>query len=516
MAESQQRNRNDRRAGIALFFFFLFFYMLNASGHPYSADEIAMIETAKSIAASRGFALDPAFGKMLVKQINPLAMKGTEGRYFAKYSPLTSVVLAPAAAVGGFLKLLTPSGAPDYFAVFFATGFVNSFVTALAVATLFFLCLLLGIKRQAAAVTATLFGIAGMALPYAKTSFSEPLTGFLTIACFAAIAAHKKTQSLASLAAAAVFAALLPLARLSAAVTFAPLAVYALTGRGTRKAALALFAGAAAGIAIHGLFNAYRFGSFLETGYGAEGGFSAPILAGLYGLLLSSDKSVFVYSPVLLLFPFGIAAGAKRGFKPEAACIAGIFVVNIFLYSMWHNWGGGHAWGPRFLVAVEPVCMAAAGWVIASLNSNRIKIAAVTALVALALTVQWAATFTKFIPHYENVTVQYEIDDMYSEGRLLKPGAPRFRPMRAQFKAATAHLAYTASHFGEYLHPAPEGYGNLQKSKLVENAPDFWLFLVWAASGVRLRAFAAAASIIIAACALFSLIIGFPAVRDRS
>ncbi len=88
---------------------------------------------------------------------------------------------------------------------------------------------------------------------------------------------------------------------------------------------------------------------------------------------------------------------------------------------------------------------------------------------------------------------------MYKEGRLFSPGAPRFLPMRAQFRAAAEHLSYTARHAGGYFHSAGGGYGKLLKSKTIENAPDFWFCLVWLSGGTKLRV--AAAFIALAAAA---------------
>src|SRR4029077_12112834 len=47
-------------------------------------------------------------------------------------------------------------------------------------------------------------------------------------------------------------------------------------------------------------YNCARFGSPLDFGY-PSGNFSVPLLTGLYAMFLSPGRSLFVYSPVLLL-----------------------------------------------------------------------------------------------------------------------------------------------------------------------------------------------------------------------
>lgn len=60
--------------------------------------------------------------------------------------------------------------------------------------------------------------------------------------------------------------------------------------------------GAAPSLVLVGWSNYARTGSILHSGY--EHGFTAPILHDLYGFLFSPGKSVFLFSPLLLLYPF--------------------------------------------------------------------------------------------------------------------------------------------------------------------------------------------------------------------
>ncbi len=458
-----------------------------------------MIKTAESLAGGRGFALGADFGKRLAADAEPKAMLGRGGRYYAKYAPLTPVVLMPAAAIGMKLGALAPAGSSSDFTVSFIAGFLNPIVTAAAAVAVFYLCAALGISARGALAAGLLFGLGTISFPYSKTTFSEPLAGLMTIACFAGLAVFRGggggRRAAAVVAAAAM---LLPLSRLSAAVSLAPLALYALTGRDRFRATASLVSGAAAGIILYGLFNASRFGSFFETGYGAEAGrFGETFAAGLYGLLVSSDKSFFVYSPVLLLALPGLAAGLKRGARAEVFCVSGIFILNVLLYANWYEWGGGHCWGPRFLVPAAGVMCLGLGYYFDKPRGGVWRGLAAAAI-AVSIVIQLSASFAKFVPQYENYTVRVDIDRAEAEGRLLRPGAPRFLPVRAQMRAAAEHAAYSVRNAAEYIKLAPAGSEALKESKLVENAPDEWFFLMWTASGAKLRA---AAAVILAAMA---------------
>jgi hypothetical protein len=101
----------------------------------------------------------------------------------------------------------------------------------------------------------------------------------------------------------------------------------------------------------------------LASGYGSEAfQFATPLAEGLFGLLLSPGKSVFLYAPPLLLaFPGGFALW-RRGERTIVLVIAGLFLSHLLLYARWGQWPGGGVWGPRFLLpVVAPVMVLAAG-----------------------------------------------------------------------------------------------------------------------------------------------------------
>ena len=98
--------------------------------------------------------------------------------------------------------------------------------------------------------------------------------------------------------------------------------------------------------------NAVRFGSPFDSGYSDEG-FTTPFYVGLYGFLLSSGKSIFLYAPpVALSLPAMLLWWRRR--PAETLLCAGIFLVTLVYYSSWWAWHGGWSWGPRFLVPTLP------------------------------------------------------------------------------------------------------------------------------------------------------------------
>ncbi|HUG55898.1 MAG TPA: hypothetical protein VMJ92_02375, partial [Candidatus Limnocylindrales bacterium] len=135
-----------------------------------------------------------------------------------------------------------------------------------------------------------------------------------------------------------------------------------LGGLGARRHAAAL-AGAALGLVPLLLYNALAFGSPLEQGYGSKP-FDTPPALGLYGLLLSPSRGLFVYAPYLLA---AIAALALAWRRPGLAAarlrtLSLAALATLVLYATYTEWWGGRVFGPRFLDDLAPILFAALAW----------------------------------------------------------------------------------------------------------------------------------------------------------
>jgi hypothetical protein len=80
---------------------------------------------------------------------------------------------------------------------------------------------------------------------------------------------------------------------------------------------------------------------------------SQPIQAAL-ALLFSGDRSIFVYSPPVILFVVAWQKWFRRNPK-EAALILGIVLIEFLSTIMRWEWWGGPRWGVRYLVQVIPL-----------------------------------------------------------------------------------------------------------------------------------------------------------------
>jgi hypothetical protein len=119
---------------------------------------------------------------------------------------------------------------------------------------------------------------------------------------------------------------------------------------------------------------------FFRSGYEREPGFSTPLLEGLWGLLFSPGKSIFLYAPVVILAPVGLWLMYRRG--DLAGKVASLLMVastaaSLVFNAMWWAWTGNFAWGPRLIMPVLPLLvwpLAALGsWIAHSVRVERVK-----------------------------------------------------------------------------------------------------------------------------------------------
>jgi hypothetical protein len=110
------------------------------------------------------------------------------------------------------------------------------------------------------------------------------------------------------------------------------------------------------GCAGTGFYNYLRMGNPFDTGYTGGTSFPTPLYVGLYGLLLSPGKGLIWFAPILMFLLWAFKPYWQQH-KPEAACILGLFILNILLYSKYISWGGDGSWGPRYLAPLVPLLL---------------------------------------------------------------------------------------------------------------------------------------------------------------
>ncbi len=78
------------------------------------------------------------------------------------------------------------------------------------------------------------------------------------------------------------------------------------------------------------------------------------LFPGLYTQLISSQRGLLMFSPIVFLACIGFISLFKKD-KIFSTVTASIFLINVIFYSVWQDYWGGWSYGPRYLLAVLPI-----------------------------------------------------------------------------------------------------------------------------------------------------------------
>ncbi len=256
----------------------------------------------------------------------------------------------------------------------------NIIVTAISAAILFAHVLARGYGEKIALATGLLFALTTIALPYSQTFFREPLAALFLLSGIHAlerwqIAFERNRGGWAWLLGGWVFyicAALtkegmllaLPII-LTAVVPSSSLR--RLTERRIRGKIIAAVI-ISVGLALLGWWVLSHYALIFQSGHGRFN-FAAELANiqadlgtftnALAGYLISPGKSIFVYSPILILGPIGAVIAIRHGKQREGAIPLVALATFPAAYALLRSetWYGGTCWGPRYMVPITPILM---------------------------------------------------------------------------------------------------------------------------------------------------------------
>ncbi len=300
-----------------VFFGFLLLYTLTWGGHYTSGDGAIKVEWARALL--RGSSqLDPRFGVT-----------------YSQYGIGQTLLALPPIVVSGWLKRAAGIRTE---AALYTFLFVLNGAWFLA---LVYRYLSRHYDSGRVVILLVLMGVATIWWPYTKLDFSEPLVATAFLWGFVLMREGRDTIGF-------VVASLAGLIRPDAFLLMPLLLLWHgwRTASWRRAAILALALLPALGAHVASTYA--RGGHWFASGYLDET-FSTPLVVGVYGILLSAGKSVFLFSPPLLLGALGWRRFAKAH-AADAYLFAGVFVVELFFFARWWDWSGDDSWGVRFLI----------------------------------------------------------------------------------------------------------------------------------------------------------------------
>ena len=312
---------------------------------PYVGRSVTTVDGAEMVSESLGLFVQGHFG--LGRMPPSDASPSEEAPYHSKYGLFPSLLPLPTLAPAWWARDVI--GAPAVDGLIALTWSAGVFLAGLA-----FGALVRQLRPDATGPWEAAFVAGTFLWPYAAESFVEPFAA-AGLACGAALALAGRPRALAAVPWAAA-CLLKPIVWLTVPVL---VLAFALEARKTRalRAIWPAFAVFCLALCLQGAANRALGGSWLETGYGSEVfRFTTSLGDGLFGLLLSPGRSVFLYAPVAAVGLLGLS----RVSLPAAALCGGVPLLHVLVFAQWWSWEGGDAWGPRHLLPVLPLLAAPA------------------------------------------------------------------------------------------------------------------------------------------------------------
>jgi hypothetical protein len=378
-------DRSDRIIAAWIALLLAGIYLLSFSGLLYSQDSMSMFSVTESVVKRGELNTDQMW--TLFKARNEIA---SDGESYAKYGYGISLFALPLYA----LALALPG-----LGLVQTTLLTCTVIIAITGGLVFFAARRLAYSRRVSLALALLFGLATPAWVYAKQFWSETFGVFTLFAAFYFLLSYRQERHTLDAILGGIALGLAVATRVTNAALIPFYAWYGFTGgalqapsigasgpavsaesnrapqppkpddttagsgklstarRLANRRNLLAFSwfGLMLGLALLSIagYNWVRNGSPLATGYRADESFDNPFLLGLYGLLFSPGKGLFVYVPFLAALPWAAAVLWRRA-RRELLLALAISAIYLVVFSTWYYWWGGTNWGPRFLLPVMP------------------------------------------------------------------------------------------------------------------------------------------------------------------
>jgi uncharacterized membrane protein YvlD (DUF360 family) len=267
-----------------------------------------------------------------------------------RYPPLTSIWASPFIHVGARFD------APGHDEWAHRAGaFANTLIAVIGVFLFSLIMRLRKIQTPVWCAATVAYILTNPIWPYTKRFYSEPMSTTLALACLLGVVIARRRPILGvSTIALSVLGLGLNVPAAAAVVAIAAVMSLGSVRRYRLAAALAGAFVLCGGIVL--ITMRIRFGG-PSSGYDDER-FTFNMIDGLYGLLLSPGRSVFLFAPLVLLSVLVAYRVYKKGERDVAVLCMSALLGQIVLIGAWWAWFGGQCWGPRLILPVLPLATA--------------------------------------------------------------------------------------------------------------------------------------------------------------
>lgn len=464
-----------RRFVIVYFLFSFFFFTLFSSGFLDSQDGLQYLAIARRIYYDQTFEM-PEESYDNDQNIHMSNLIGRDGEIFGTTGLGYSLALLPAVFIEDIF-LRTANVSPisafplqnDWPVLLFAS-MTNAFFGALLVSVMYLYLRILKIKHQTSVFLSFFLVVSSNLFPYTKYSFAHMMFTSFLLLTFYLVKKFTLTQKKTWIILAGVSFGVVTISYNQTFIIAAPSLViyYFLCSKNNlnKKSLFSLFKNALFGVLgyipialVYMGYNQFRLGS-TGTGeisqYADNGllGFPQPyvIVEGLWGLLFSSGKSIFLFSPLLLLIII-FWSKLKKRLKPEIVASLTLFLTYFWFIGTFEGnrnfllWHGESSWGPRYMLPVLPLLLVLVAFIYTRLNLKQ-KLFVFLPLMLIGIYVQLLGILLPYQIRYRSLPKETFIGETQFKISEFGNFIPRYSPVFNMSKTLAKRLVNLKRNFG--------------------------------------------------------------------
>jgi hypothetical protein len=411
------------RTALWIFLTFCLFYIGITRGHFISIDEVGPYQTTRSLWEE----------KNLTTGMIPRSYPGRNDRYYSQFNPGQSVAAMPLYGLGkAFGQVLKNLNRTDWIAILagpslgqnpmrwggdieiFFVNLLNCFITALLCTIFFSFSLRLGATPRWALLSSILLGLTTFIGSFSTGFWLHASEALFLLWAFYFLFLDSQRPDWRFRFIAGILTGLMILFRLPSVVAIPGLGLYLLGSiwqrqrkeTGIHFSFVNIFGQTVAfaipvivGILIYLCINYIKFESIL--GKYENAGFHGRLLKALYAYLFSPGESIFLFSPLLILFPW-LHRGFAKKYRLESIIILTISLCYLMFYGNYGGWHGLYCFGPRYLVPLVPILLLPLGQWMADTNKKMWFVVGFLAVIGFWVQLVNVAVNWWYVTLYEN------------------------------------------------------------------------------------------------------------------